>query len=126
MNHMVEDDHSSVHSFAAIDDDKNNDIKVDESDTDESYHGESCKLLAHIRPKEKDQLDNVDNASFKSGLKEPLIVEVTKVKYLDSFIRVFTDTKSPKNGTRCFYHEPIVVLDHSSIVRAVFQNQFDC
>ena len=53
--------------------------------------------------------------SFNSPSKEPSVVQVTKVRYLDSFIRVYTDTIRPASVARCFYHEPLVVLDRCSI-----------
>ena len=80
MNTVAEDDHSSVHSFSVIEDDQHSkaadDYKVGESETDESFHGEGCKLQAHyLHLKEKDQRENVDE-SFNSPSKEPSVVQV--------------------------------------------------
>ena len=114
MNTMETDDNSSVNSFSLVEDDQNK-TTVIESDTDESFHGEGCKLQAHLHLKDKNQREKFDVYS-ESPLKESSFVQVTKVRYLDSFIRVFTNMVRPTSVARCFYHEPLVVLDRSSIV----------
>jgi len=103
MNSMAEDDQSSVHSFASIyDDDQNSkeadDYKFTESDTDES-----CKLLVHLLSKEPSPKENVDEPSHTklNVQKQSSVMEVTKVIYMNSFIRVYTDTISPRNTVQC-------------------------
>ena len=115
MNTMeTEDDHSSVNSFSVVEDDQNK-TTVIESETDETFHGEGCKLQAHLQLKEKNQREKFDSSFESTLMKESPIVQVTKVRYLNSFIKVYTDVDRPRNGARCFYHEPLVVLDRSSI-----------
>ncbi len=80
MNTIETDDHSSVNSFSLVEDDQ---IKttVIESDTDESFHGEGCKLQARLHLKDKNQREKFD-VSSESTLKESPFVQVTKVRYL--------------------------------------------
>lgn len=95
MNTLEDDDRSSTaDSFSLVDDHHNKADDVDSGDNKEA-------LLEQL---------------FKSTLKEPTLVEVAKVSYRDFFVGIYTDITSPRSGGRRFYHDPIVLLDSSSIV----------
>ncbi len=111
---MEDDDRSSsADSFSLVGDHHN---KADDFDGGDNL--ESGALLNHYHNKEKVQQETMEMStkSTKSTSKSPSVVEVAKVSYLGSFIKVYSDLNSHGGGPRRFYHDPIVLLDRSSIV----------
>lgn len=105
MNISLEDYHcssfSDSFSFSLVE----NQNKADDADGGDNHEG--GQLVNHHHNKQ---------GSAKATLKEASIVEVAQVSYNRFVIRIFTDVHSPAQNGRCFYFEPVVLLDPSSIV----------
>ena len=107
----LDDDRSSVSSFAVVADNHYGNDVGDDSDTTEPGNGELYK--------EKKEQQNTPPP--------PVLFQVAKVKFHDLLVRIFSDSLDKK--PRQFFFEPLVVLDPKSIVsksHGFFKQDFIC
>jgi len=76
---------------------------------------DSGHLVNHHQNKEKVQQEKPEESAMSTS-KSPSVVEIAKVSFNGFVVRIFTDIHISKNNVRCFYFEPVVTLDPSSIV----------
>jgi len=107
----MDDDRSSVSSFAIVADNHYGNDVGDESDSTETGNGELYK------ERKEHQSHQQDGSHLKEGFSSapsfPVLFQVGKVKYHDLLVRIFSD--SLDKNQRQFFFEPLVLLDPSSI-----------
>lgn len=115
----MDDDRSSVSSFAIVADNHYGNDVGDESDNTETGNGELYK--------ERKEHQSHLKEGFSSAPPSPVLFQVGKVKYHDLLVRIFSD--SLDKSQRQFFFEPLVLLDPTSIVskaHGFFKQDFIC
>jgi len=115
----MDDDRSSVSSFAVVADNHYGNDVGDESDSTETGNGELYREGKERRSHHlKDGLNGNQSDGNKSGscvIGSPL-VEIAKISYRDLLIGIFTTKDLKEKQPRRFYFEPLVFLDPKSII----------